>query len=445
MKHKQGSRQEAVLEHLARRLIFLYTASTGAILALTLFLTALYNQAQAQIYARESFFQLFTTIEGKIQNENRISYSWLSKLEQDYHCNIYIEDNGRGISYRNSYPFATDITVLIEQVKEKAKEAGIQTEHYPLVSGRNDTGTLVLKGAAHDSYLAAVSQISSKENWQNIFVLQEQNYSVVGQLPFLSFFLLLFFLGLLLLYLISRILIRKTMNPVRESLQKQREFIAAASHELRSPLAVLRVNLSALRQSSPVSLPDLQDETLSDMEEKIIRMSALVDDMLFLASMDASGSVRWQASLRPLELDAFLIDLYEDFFPLAAEHQMTLELLLPEEPLPSCIADPDRLRQLFSILFDNAFCYAKEGGKLEIFADTDARIALIDHGPGIPAEKREHMFERFARDDTSRTERKHYGLGLSIAAELAAIHRASLSCEETPGGGCTFVMKLPTV
>ena len=129
------------------------------------------------------------------------------------------------------------------------------------------------------------------------------------------------------------------MNPVRESLQKQREFIAAASHELRSPLAVLRVNLSALRQSSPVSLPDLQDETLSDMEEEIIRMSALVDDMLFLASMDASGSVRWQASLRPLELDAFLIDLYEDFFPLAAEHQMTLELLLPEEPLPSCIAD----------------------------------------------------------------------------------------------------------
>ena len=85
MKHKPLSGQETVLEHLAHRLILLYTASTGAILALTLFLTALYNQTQAQLYAREAFFQLFTTIEAKIQNENKISYSWLSKLEQAYH------------------------------------------------------------------------------------------------------------------------------------------------------------------------------------------------------------------------------------------------------------------------------------------------------------------------------------------------------------------------
>ncbi len=466
MKHKPLSGQETVLEHLAHRLILLYTASTGAILALTLFLTALYNQTQAQLYAREAFFQLFTTIEAKIQNENKISYSWLSKLEQDYHCNIYIEDNGHGLSYRNSYPFATNMAVLMKQIKEKARAAGIQTDHYPLVSGRSDTGTLMIKGQAHDSYLAAVSQISSGENWQTIFVIQEQNHPVVGQVPSLAFFLLLFFCGLILLYLISHSLIRKTMKPVRESLQKQRDFIAAASHELRSPLAVLRINLSALRQTLPgshassgleppcnntsvsakaphLSPSELQQEALSDMEEEIVRMSALVEDMLFLASMDASGSVRWQTNLRLVELDAFLIDLYEDFLPLATEHRMDLTLLLPDTPLPSCMADPDRLRQLFSILFDNALCYAREGEKLELFADTKGRIALIDHGSGIPEEKRAHIFERFARGDASRTDRTHYGLGLSIAAELAALHRASLTCEETPGGGCTFVLQLP--
>lgn len=467
-KRRQGrhTHSRPILSALSHRLIFLYTASTGLILAAALCLAWIYNAGQQQLHSRESFLQLFSNAEAELRRSSHLSHSWLGSLEREYHCNIYIEDNGHPISYRNIYQLHTPLQQLLGDLQGQAEELGIFTGSYPLTSGARNSGLLSLRGSGQDSYLAAVCQITDGATWRNLYLIQETTRPVQEQFFSASFFLLLFFAGLAVLFLISLLLIRRTLSPVHEALQKQKEFIASASHELRSPLAILRMNLDILKSAADhawlfthtpapdnpehiarIPSDDLMD-CLVDMEAELSRMTALTDDMLLLASLDASGPASWRTQLIPLELDAFLIDLYEDFQSPAQQHGMELSLLLPDGPLPACLADPQRLRQIFTILFDNAFCYAKEGRLLTLSAastSSSVQISLADHGPGIPAGKRSSVFERFSRGDASRTEKKHYGLGLSIAAELAALHHGCLSLTETPGGGCTFTLQLTSL
>ena len=101
---------------------------------------------------------------------------------------------------------------------------------------------------------------------------------------------------------------------------------------------------------------------------------------------------------------------------------------------------------MIAILLDNAVHYTGEGGGIILRADVSTHsltIQVEDHGPGIPPENRERIFERFYRADQSRSDRDHFGLGLSIARELAALHGGKLFCRDTPGGGSTFVLELP--
>ena len=115
-------------------------------------------------------------------------------------------------------------------------------------------------------------------------------------------------------------------------------------------------------------------------------------------------------------------------------HVLTLEL--PDEPLPHLSLDRERLTQLFGILLSNACSYTPKGTPIEICARSEphfVELSVIDHGPGIPDPEKEAIFRRFYRGDASRTEKQHFGLGLSVAAELAALHAARLTVRDTPG------------
>lgn len=229
----------------------------------------------------------------------------------------------------------------------------------------------------------------------------------------------------------------KAIGPVQESVERQEQFVAAASHELRSPLTSIRTGLSVLKVEAG------SQRHLTLMRREAERMSRLIDELLILAG---GGSLRRNFSPELLEPDTLLIDFADTMLPQARKKGVRLELDLPEETVPSIRADADRVRQMLSILTDNALRYAPEGSAvtLQLSASGEAcLLRVIDHGPGIPDSEKKRIFDRFYRGSASRSDPDHFGLGLSVAKELARIHGGDVTVIDTPGGGATFTIRLP--
>lgn len=229
----------------------------------------------------------------------------------------------------------------------------------------------------------------------------------------------------------------KAIVPVQESMERQEQFVAAASHELRSPLTAIRTGLSLLRVE-PES-----GRHLTLMSREAERMSRLIDELLILAG---GGSLRRNFRPEPIEPDTLLIDFADTMLPQARSRGVHLELELPEDAVPAIRADADRVRQMLTILTDNALRYAPEGStvtlKLEA-AGEGCRFYVSDHGPGIPYSEKQRVFDRFYRGSASRSDPDHFGLGLSVALELAKVHGGEVTVSDTPGGGATFTISLP--
>lgn len=230
----------------------------------------------------------------------------------------------------------------------------------------------------------------------------------------------------------------KAMRPVQESMERQEQFVAAASHELRSPLTVIRTGLSVIR------VEEDSGRYLSLMRGEAERMSRLIDELLILAG---GGSLRRNFRPESVEPDTLLIDLVDTMEPQARKNGIRLELQLPEEAVSAISADSDRLRQILTIITDNALRYAPTGTAVTWELRTEGErccLSCIDHGPGIPDSEKKRIFERFYRGSVSRTDPNHFGLGLSVARELIRLHDGTITVDDTPGGGATFQIELPT-
>ena len=172
-------------------------------------------------------------------------------------------------------------------------------------------------------------------------------------------------------------------------------------------------------------------------------MTSLVNDMLTLS---ASDNQNFSVHPAPVELDTLLINTCEAFEPLAAEKKQSLLVTLPEDALPPCTADADRITQLLSILLHNAVSYTPEGGAIElslIHRKNRFFLSVSDTGPGIPPEDRKKIFDRFYRAEKARSAKRHFGLGLSIASEIVKLHHGSITVSDREGGGSVFTVMLP--
>ena len=172
-------------------------------------------------------------------------------------------------------------------------------------------------------------------------------------------------------------------------------------------------------------------------------MSRLIQDLLLLAS---SKSNAWSLSKEKPDMDTLLLNIYERYEPLCKAQKIHLKLELPQDPLPVVYGDGERISHILSILLDNGIIYAPAESSLILQASVKKHTlicAVIDHGPGIPDEQKEHVFEYFYRADTSRKDKDHFGLGLCVAMELARLSGGHLELRDTPGGGCTFLLALP--
>ena len=431
---------KSMFHSLQRKMTLLYTFTTGMILTVVVIAVLLFSEQLLKEKSVEAFQSSILTITSKIQSDSSVTHSWLSSMEADNNLIIHLEDNGTPLLYRGSWTPPTDRELLVQKAKETARKENVDTSITPISSSMQKTKIFRMYGEDHDLYQGIVIKYPSHTGYISLILLN--SLASIQRTVFHQrlFFILLDILGIAALFFVSWKFTGKSLEPIQENQKKQTEFIAAASHELRSPLAVIQASAEAILQV-PAQAEHLTQNICSECK----RMSRLIQDMLSLASADASS---WSIHPEALDMDTLLLDTYELYETICRDKQITLSLLLPEQPLPSIQGDRERLLQLLSILLDNAVSYSGQHSTISLQAEETKHslsIAVIDHGPGIPDSEKALVFERFYRTDKSRNDKSHFGLGLSIAQELAHLHKGNLSVSDTEGGGCTFILKLPAV
>ena len=223
--------------------------------------------------------------------------------------------------------------------------------------------------------------------------------------------------------------------------QLKSDFLAAMSHDFRSPLTVVRGAVELLLGERPGALTAGQRELAESAARNVLRLEEFTEDLLEMARLE-QGAV----ALEPEDLDVrvLLSEIVADHQILAKQRRQWFALDAPAD-IMKVSADRGRLRQALSNLVGNAIKYAPTGTPINVRAQKQNglfRIAVSDHGPGIPPEERGHMFEKFFRGRGVGST-PGAGLGLSIARSLVVLHGGTLDYEDTPGGGTTFVVCLP--
>jgi heavy metal sensor kinase len=228
---------------------------------------------------------------------------------------------------------------------------------------------------------------------------------------------------------------------IEKSFQKITQFTADASHDLRTPVAVIRTSaeLALRKERSAAEYRDALTKILSTSVET----SELLENLLSLARADA-GALGLE--LHPLELCAHVRKVQEQALILSAEKDLDFRMEMPLAPV-WVKADAIALNRLLMILVDNAIKYTPNGGHCEISLSQDktsAQITVTDSGIGITKEDLLHVFDRFYRADRARTRnRRGAGLGLAIARWITDMHGGNIAVQSEPGMGSIFTISLP--
>jgi two-component system OmpR family sensor kinase len=217
-----------------------------------------------------------------------------------------------------------------------------------------------------------------------------------------------------------------------------RQFVADASHELRTPLTALR-GYSELYRAGGLGQEAELEQAMARIGSESRRMAALVEDLLLLARLDQGRPLRNE----PVSLSDVVSDALNDFRAVEPARSVTAHV----EPGVTVAGDEDRLRQVVGNLLTNVRVHTPLEASVEVaLSDSPdtATLTVADRGPGIDAAHIGRVFDRFYRADPARSrDRGGSGLGLSIAASVAAAHDGRISYSETPGGGATFTLTLP--
>lgn len=219
----------------------------------------------------------------------------------------------------------------------------------------------------------------------------------------------------------------------------QQRLVADVSHEMRTPLTVIRGNVDLLN-----AMGCADPESLDALRKEADRMTRMVGDLLLLSQADA-GQLSMQ--IHPAELAMIVGDVERSGRVLAGERVQVSSIT---DPSIIVAADPDRLKQVLLNLTDNAIKHTPEGGSVRLEAtgvfNGFARISVIDSGVGIPEHDLVHVFERFYRVDKSRSrERGGSGLGLSIAQKIIEAHKGRITVSSKVGVGTTFDVYVPVL
>jgi two-component system OmpR family sensor kinase len=232
----------------------------------------------------------------------------------------------------------------------------------------------------------------------------------------------------------------RLLDRLGAALHAERQFMADASHELRTPVSVVRT-AAEVSLGRPGRDESYYRDVLTIVNEQSVRLGRIVEDMLALARADAGG---YPMSAHPLDLGEVVAESVRAASLMAAWAGVRLSGASGDEV--AAVGDDGLLRQLMTNLLHNAIEYTPGGGRVEVSLTVDGRdvtIAVADTGVGIPEADRERVFGRFVRLDPARAGNSGAGLGLPIARWIAEMHHGTLTLESNADGGCTFVARLP--
>lgn len=245
---------------------------------------------------------------------------------------------------------------------------------------------------------------------------------------------------LIALFFASRFFANRAIAPVKEAFDKQKQFIADASHELKTPLAIINTNADVLL-SNPEETIARQAKWLHYIKSETERMSKLTRDLLYLTEMDdAKATVLFSRFDLSEAVESVLLTMEAVIF------EKELVLSYDIEPELSAYGNPEQIKQVVMILLDNAVKYANPNGEITLSLKkphNDVILAVTNTGEGIPPEHLPRIFDRFYRTDASRARKQGgYGLGLAIAKSIVEQHKGRIYAKSTLGQSTTFYVHL---
>lgn len=231
------------------------------------------------------------------------------------------------------------------------------------------------------------------------------------------------------------LLIHRLVKPVDEAMEKQKQFVWDASHELKTPLAVINANAEALAAETGESKP------LAYIRSEVDRTDKLIQSLLTLARME-KGTV--QAQHTPFDLSRTVMEVTLPFESAVFEAGKTMDIQVPDGIRYT--GNAEMIKQLMVVLLSNAQKYSDDGGKITVSLEAkgDKRILRVHNtGPAIPAEAQQRIFDRFYRVDSSHNrEIEGNGLGLAIAQNIVNAHKGKITVRSAEGEGTTFTVTL---
>lgn len=244
--------------------------------------------------------------------------------------------------------------------------------------------------------------------------------------------------GMIAIILAGYLLARRAMVPIEAAWEKQQQFVADASHELRSPITGIHSN-AELMLRHPEHTIEQESYRIHNIMKESTRMTKLISSLLTLARSDANQA---ELHLGPVNVSEIIEIAIEHFKPLEEMHKISLTANI--QPDLEFIADQERIHQLIVILLDNAFKYTPEGGHISVAAsrsDKSIVFSVQDTGCGIASENINRIFDRFFRGDKARSRDKGgTGLGLAIAKWIVDKHRGKIEVTSEIGKGSKFTV-----
>lgn len=401
------------------------------------------NMMKNKIYSYQSDIY---TIASYVEQQDIISNTWLSQLESNNKYYVSLLDNHSEFLYNTNKTQQNDNR---RQVIDKAwndyyDEKTDKTNH--TLSYKSSYVSYILKykndtSVTSSEYCCFVINIEKNKSTLEILLvapLESIKRQIQGQ-RFL--FLGIITLALIAIWIFTWIFTGKLLKPIEAGRLRQNQFIASASHELRTPLAVI------LSCAEAGLIKDSSSE-LSTIKQEALRTSRLLNDMLTLLSCDTG---HFDIKPENTQLDTLVLNVCEAFENMAALKHISITVELPEDALPDCMCDSERITQVLTIFLHNAISYTPEGGKIHLSAvycnsfhkaNRHFEIKISDTGVGISDEEKNKIFDRFYRSEKARSDKNHFGLGLSIAYDIVAAHHGNIKVTDTPGGGTTFIITL---
>ncbi|ETT49673.1 sensor histidine kinase [Paenibacillus sp. FSL H7-689] len=245
---------------------------------------------------------------------------------------------------------------------------------------------------------------------------------------------------LIVIYFLSRYFANRSIAPVREAFEKQKQFIGDASHELKTPLAIINTNADVLLANQEDTIAN-QAKWLHYIKSETERMTGLTNDLLYLTQMDDSRSTMIHAKFNMSDaVESIILPMEAVIF----EKNISLDYNI--EPNLTVHGNSEQIKQVILILLDNAVKYSGPKGAVNVTLqkqNNDVVLAVSNTGEGIEPEHLDRIFDRFYRTDSSRA-RKHggHGLGLAIARSIVDQHKGEVYARSVVGEGATFYVRL---